>query len=144
MAGRGFGKTRTGAETILEMIREGSSRHIAFIGETLKDAHKIMIQGISGLLNCAREKVIYKQKAAREVLKALRENAMVAILIDQNVLDSEAVFVDFFGKKAATTPGLATFYLRTQSPIIPVFSIPTPDHKRKPGQRPPILRARNC
>jgi KDO2-lipid IV(A) lauroyltransferase len=50
---------------------------------------------------------------------------MVAILIDQNVLDSEAVFVDFFEKAAATTPGLATFHLRTQAPIIPVFSTPT-------------------
>ncbi len=74
------------------------------------------------------EEVIYKHKAARDVLRALRENTMVAILIDQNVLDSEAVFVDFFGKAAATTPGLATFHLRTQAPIIPVFSIPTSAH----------------
>ena len=74
------------------------------------------------------EEVIYKHKAAREVLRALHENAMVAILIDQNVLDSEAVFVDFFEKAAATTPGLATFHLRTQAPIIPVFSTPTSAH----------------
>ena len=74
------------------------------------------------------EEVINKNKAAREVLRALHENSMVAILIDQNVLDSEAVFVDFFGKAAATTPGLATFHLRSQAPIIPVFSIPTSEH----------------
>ncbi len=74
------------------------------------------------------EEVIYKHKAAREILRALRENSMVAILIDQNVLDSEAVFVDFFGKAAATTPGLATFHLRTKAPIIPVFSTPTSAH----------------
>ncbi len=74
------------------------------------------------------EKVIYKHKAAREVFRALRMNAMVAILIDQNVLDSEAVFVDFFGKLAGTTPSLATFHLRAQAPIIPVFSTPTPTH----------------
>ncbi len=74
------------------------------------------------------EDVIYKHKAAREVLRALRKNAMVAILIDQNVLDSEAVFVDFFAKAAGTTPSLATFHLRTQAPIIPVFSTPTSTH----------------
>lgn len=74
------------------------------------------------------EAVIYKHKAAREVLRSLHENSMVAILIDQNVLDSEAVFIDFFGKAAATTPGLATFHIRTQAPIIPVFSIPTSSH----------------
>jgi KDO2-lipid IV(A) lauroyltransferase len=50
----------------------------------------------------------------------------VAILIDQNVLHDEAIFVDFFGKKAGTTPALATFHLRTGAPIIPAFALPTP------------------
>ncbi|MGD2246218.1 MAG: lysophospholipid acyltransferase family protein, partial [Candidatus Aminicenantes bacterium] len=72
--------------------------------------------------------VIHKQKAARDVLRALQKNAMVAILIDQNVLRDEAVFVDFFGKPAATTPSLAKFHLRTQAPILPVFSYPTAAH----------------
>jgi KDO2-lipid IV(A) lauroyltransferase len=74
------------------------------------------------------EEVIYKHKAARDVLRALKEKAMVAILIDQNVLRDEAVFVDFFGKQAATTPSLATFHLRTLAPIVPVFCSPQPDH----------------
>lgn len=68
--------------------------------------------------------VIYKQRASREVLRALAKNEMVAILIDQNVLRREAVFVNFFGRAAATTPGLATFYLRTKAPLIPVFCHP--------------------
>jgi KDO2-lipid IV(A) lauroyltransferase len=84
------------------------------------------------------EEVIYKHKAAREILRALRENSMVAILIDQNVLDSEAVFVDFFGKAAATTPGLATFHLRTKAPIIPVFSTPTSAHTFNIKILPPV------
>lgn len=69
--------------------------------------------------------VIYKYQASRQILRSLRSNEMVAILIDQNVLKSEAVYVDFFGKKAATTPSLATFHLRTGSPLIPVFCYPT-------------------
>lgn len=69
--------------------------------------------------------VIYKYHASRQILRSLRSNEMVAILIDQNVLKSEAVFVDFFGKKAATTPSLATFHLRTGSPMIPVFCYPS-------------------
>jgi len=73
------------------------------------------------------EDVIDKKNAARGVLKALHGNSMVAILIDQNVLQDEAVFVDFFGKAAATTPALAVFHIRTGSPLIPVFSYPTPD-----------------
>lgn len=73
-------------------------------------------------------KVIYKHQASRQILRLLRANEMVAILIDQNVLWDQAVFIHFFGKLAATTPSLATFYLRTGSPLLPVFCFPTPLH----------------
>jgi len=73
--------------------------------------------------------VIYKHQAARSILQALRANEMVALLIDQNVIRSQAVFVDFFGKPAATTPSLAAFFLKTQAPLIPVFCFPTSHQK---------------
>ncbi|MFZ2054497.1 MAG: lysophospholipid acyltransferase family protein [Candidatus Aminicenantales bacterium] len=71
-------------------------------------------------------KIISKFQAAKPILQALRRNELVAILIDQNVLRSQAVFVDFFGRPAATTPGLASFHLRARSPLIPVFCLPGP------------------
>ncbi len=71
-------------------------------------------------------RIISKFQAAKSILQALRQNELVAILIDQNVLRSQAVFVDFFGRSAATTPGLASFHLRTRSPLIPVFCLPGP------------------
>ncbi len=74
-------------------------------------------------------KVIYKHQAARSILRALRANEMVAVLIDQNVIHSQAVFVDFFGKPAATTPSLAAFYLKTRAPLIPVFCFPASHRK---------------
>ncbi len=70
---------------------------------------------------------ISKFQAAKPVLQALRRNRMVAILIDQNVMRSQAVFVDFFGLPAATTPGLASFHLRAGAPLIPVFCYPERD-----------------
>lgn len=70
-------------------------------------------------------RVIYKQKAAKQVLRFLREGHMIAILMDQNVLRSQAVFVDFFGKDAATTPSTALFHIRTGTPLLPVFCIPS-------------------
>jgi KDO2-lipid IV(A) lauroyltransferase len=73
-------------------------------------------------------RVIYKNQAARETIRALNNNRIVAILIDQNVLREQAIFVDFFGKKAATTPALATFHLRTEAPIIPGFCYPRPSN----------------
>jgi KDO2-lipid IV(A) lauroyltransferase len=71
--------------------------------------------------------IIYKFGAGKPILQALRRNEIVAILIDQNVLRSQAVFVDFFGKPAATTPALAAFHLKTGAPIVPVFCSPIND-----------------
>ena len=73
-------------------------------------------------------RVIYKHQASKQILRTLQAKEMVAILIDQNVLRSEAVFVDFFGKQAATTPSLATFFLRTKAPLLPIFCYLSSSH----------------
>jgi KDO2-lipid IV(A) lauroyltransferase len=72
-------------------------------------------------------RVIYKIRAAREVLQALGRNETTAILIDQNVLRREGVFVDFFGRPAGTTPALAAFHLRTGAPLVPLACFSAPD-----------------
>jgi len=50
LAGRGWGKTRTGAETVRQWVDEGVKR-IALVAETPADARDAMIEGESGLLN---------------------------------------------------------------------------------------------
>jgi len=70
---------------------------------------------------------IAKRDAARDILKALRRGGTVAILVDQNVLAREAVFVPFFGRPAATTPALALFQRKTGAPVVPVFTWPEGD-----------------
>ncbi len=50
MSGRGFGKTRIGAETTNQFVREGWARHIHLIGESAGDVRDIMIEGESGIL----------------------------------------------------------------------------------------------
>jgi len=67
-------------------------------------------------------RVIYKHQAARPVLEVLKKNEVVAIVIDQNVLRREGVFVDFFGRAASTTPGLASFHLKSGAPILPIIT----------------------
>lgn len=52
LAGRGFGKTRTGAQSVLQWIKERKCHHIAFIGNTLEEVKNIMVEGESGLLSC--------------------------------------------------------------------------------------------
>lgn len=50
LAGRGFGKTRTGAETIRQWVKEEKCRHLALLAENDMDARHVMVEGVSGLL----------------------------------------------------------------------------------------------
>jgi KDO2-lipid IV(A) lauroyltransferase len=68
--------------------------------------------------------VIYRRGAIRRVLRALSDNQAVAILIDQHIQTSDAVYVDFFNRPAATTSALASLALRTGAPVVPVFALP--------------------
>jgi KDO2-lipid IV(A) lauroyltransferase len=70
--------------------------------------------------------VIYRRGAIRRVLRALSENQAVAILIDQHIQTSDAIYVDFFNRPAATTSALAALALRTGAPVVPVFALPLP------------------
>jgi len=50
MAGRGFGKTRTGAETIRAEVEAGRAKRIALVAATAADARNVMVEGDSGIL----------------------------------------------------------------------------------------------
>ena len=50
LAGRGFGKTRAGAEWVRAIARTHPEARIALIGSSLGDARAVMIEGESGLL----------------------------------------------------------------------------------------------
>lgn len=52
MTGRAWGKTRTGAESIRELVNRRHVKHIHLIGRTAADARKVMVEGESGLLSC--------------------------------------------------------------------------------------------
>jgi KDO2-lipid IV(A) lauroyltransferase len=52
------------------------------------------------------------------VVKHLRKGDVVALPFDQNVRRSFAVFVDFFGKEAATTRALGLAALASEAPIL--------------------------
>lgn len=51
LAGRGFGKTRTGSEWIREKVESGEARRIALVAPTSADARDVMVEGESGILN---------------------------------------------------------------------------------------------
>lgn len=53
LAGRGWGKTRTGAEYIRQRVESGVGRRIALIGQTAADVRDVIVEGESGILATA-------------------------------------------------------------------------------------------
>jgi Kdo2-lipid IVA lauroyltransferase/acyltransferase len=66
---------------------------------------------------------IDKKGSLREVLKTLKSCGVVGILADLNSAREEGVFIDFFGKKACATAGVATLALRTGAVVLPGYLI---------------------
>ncbi len=66
-------------------------------------------------------KVIYKKGALKEIIRTLRQNGSVGILMDQAVLPEEGILIDFLGRPAWTTKMPVLIARKTGSPILPVF-----------------------
>jgi len=65
---------------------------------------------------------IFKNESARVMLRILKGGGTVGILADQNTMPEEGVFVDFFGKFACTTTGLARVALHTGAAVVPGYA----------------------
>jgi phage terminase large subunit-like protein len=68
MAGRGFGKTRAGAEWVHAVANSRPGVRIALVGATIADARSIMVEGLSGLLAVAalrRQKLSWEPSLGR-------------------------------------------------------------------------------
>lgn len=50
MAGRGYGKTRMGAEWVSALAAQHAGARFALVGATLNEARAVMVEGESGLL----------------------------------------------------------------------------------------------
>jgi KDO2-lipid IV(A) lauroyltransferase len=90
-------------------------------------ARRIDNQRIDALVNGYRclsgNRPIFKNESARVMLRVLKEAGTVGILADQNTMPEEAVFVDFFGKPASTTTGIARVALHTGAAVVPGYAI---------------------
>ena len=53
LAGRGFGKTRTDAETVRQMTESKQAHYIELIGQSMVEAVSVMVQGEGGLWKSA-------------------------------------------------------------------------------------------
>jgi KDO2-lipid IV(A) lauroyltransferase len=82
--------------------------------------------------------ILSSKRVARQVVSALRENKMVGILIDQREKRSQGVEVEFFGKKASTTPASAFFALKTGATVVPVYTIRLEGRRHRFVAEPPV------
>jgi phage terminase large subunit-like protein len=53
LAGRGFGKTRTLCEFVIERVNAGIAKRVALVAATAADARDVLTEGHSGILACA-------------------------------------------------------------------------------------------
>jgi len=74
-------------------------------------------------------RLLNKRKAARGILRVIRDGGRVGILIDQRSPDEDAVEVPFFGRPCRTSAALARMSMRTGAPVVPLFGTPLPDGK---------------
>lgn len=100
----------------------------ALLGRPVTLVHRPMNNPlVDDAIRAARDRAgtrsLAKKAAARDVVRALRDRAMVVIPADQNQRRDYGVFVDFFGKPACTTPGPARLAMLTGAPVIPAFLV---------------------
>jgi len=78
---------------------------------------------VNGYRGLSGNQPIFKNESARVTLKVLKDAGTIGILADQNTMPSEAVFVDFFGKVASTTTGIARLALHTGAAVVPGYAV---------------------
>src|SRR6202521_5047177 len=106
-------------------------------------ARRIDNQRIDALVNGYRclsgNSPIFKNESARVMLKVLKEAGTGGILADQNTMPDEAMFVDFFGRPASTTTGIARVALHTGAAVVPGYSVwEEPSRKYQLRFEPPV------
>ena len=68
--------------------------------------------------------IFCRDESLLQIVRAIKNNEAVAVMMDQNTAKG-GVFVDFFGRKAATARSVARLSYRTGTPILPFFFYPT-------------------
>ena len=90
-------------------------------------ARKIYYEKYNQLLTQVREKLsvktIDRDQSPRQMLQALKNNAVLVIAADQDVESLDGVFANFFGRPAYTPIAPVRFSMATGAPIIPAFII---------------------
>jgi KDO2-lipid IV(A) lauroyltransferase len=86
--------------------------------------NELLERDLSRSRSRSRVELVDRRHAARPLVRALEQKAVVVLLPDQAVKPREGILVPFLGIPAWTTTGPARLSLRQGSPILFVFCIP--------------------
>ncbi len=123
---------RAGRGVLIATAHLGNWELSAFAHALMTEPMNVMVRPLDNPLidnivetrrTLSDNKLIYKRDGARSVLRALRNNEAVGILIDQNTAAAEGVFVSFFGKLACANTGFVKLAHHSQAPVVPGFAV---------------------
>jgi KDO2-lipid IV(A) lauroyltransferase len=78
-----------------------------------------------------RELVVKKGETLKAAIRALKSQAVLGYVIDQNQSKRRAIFPTFFGVPAATSPTPAVLALRTGAPVVFTVTVPLEDGRHR-------------
>jgi KDO2-lipid IV(A) lauroyltransferase len=96
-------------------------REIVALARPLK-GHPRLNAFLIGLRAATGLTIIPNKDTARDVMRLLKENRMVAFLGDQREKRSKAVWVELFEQKVPTSKGIVALAMKTGAPLIPIYS----------------------
>ena len=76
-------------------------------------------------------RVLPSRNSFLDCLGVLGNNGVLAFVLDQNMNKYRGIFVDFFGRPACTSPGLAILSARSGAPVLPAFITREGDGRHK-------------
>jgi Kdo2-lipid IVA lauroyltransferase/acyltransferase len=79
---------------------------------------------VTKLRTTTGNQVFYRDDSLLKIVRELKNNSSVAVMMDQNTARG-GLFVDFFGVKASTPRALAQLSYRMGTPVLPLFCYPT-------------------
>jgi KDO2-lipid IV(A) lauroyltransferase len=79
---------------------------------------------VTKLRTTTGNQVFYRDDSLLKIVRELKNNNSVAVMMDQNTARG-GLFVDFFGLKASTPRAVAQLSYRIGTPVLPLFCYPT-------------------
>jgi KDO2-lipid IV(A) lauroyltransferase len=129
----------SGCGVLIATAHLGNWELSAFAHALLTEPMNIMVRPLDNPLldrlvesrrSLSGNRLILKSDAARLVIRALKKNEAVGVLIDQNTSASEGVFVDFFGRAACAGTGFVKLAHHSGAVVLPGFAVWRPSERK--------------